>query len=215
MRSARPIPGNPWPHDMSISVEDDPHALLELLWVRDVYGLRPPGDVPPPLADPPTARRSPRDATASSNAWSVLWRGALTHLADLDPLPLIAKIESTAPGSDERRALLEQLRGPTWRDPFGAEAFDASFSDWVSRRVQERVAGHRAPLHEHPERRALHTLIPAWRAGLVRVIEIPCRGEFTRIAGSSALLVTAETRADPERYAEALTLFAARAQSGS
>ncbi|MCE4025502.1 hypothetical protein LXM50_05910 [Microbacterium sp. Au-Mic1] len=200
---------------MSIRVEDEPHALLELLWVRDVHGLRPPGDVPPPLTDPPTARRSPADATALSNAWSELWHDAVAHLAELDPVPLIARIEPTAPGSDERRVLLEQLRGPTWRDRFGAEAFDASFSDWTSRRVREHIAGHRAPLHEHPERRALDALIPAWRTGLVRVIEIPCRGEFTRIAGPSALLVTAETRSDPERYAEALTVFAAHRRGRS
>lgn len=69
---------------MSIRVEDEPHALLELLWVRDVHGLRPPGDVPPPLTDPPTARRSPADTTALSNAWSELWHDAVAHLAELD-----------------------------------------------------------------------------------------------------------------------------------
>jgi len=85
---------------MSIRVEDEPHALLELLWVRDVYGLRPPGDVPPPLAEPPVAGLSAPDAAAWSIAWSELWRDALTHLADLDPVPLHERIHATAPGSD-------------------------------------------------------------------------------------------------------------------
>ena len=215
MRSLVPMPGNPWPHDMTIRVEDEPHALLELLWVRDIYGLRPPGDVPPPLAEPPVARLATSDAAARSIGWSELWRDALTHLTDLDPIPLHTRIHATAPGSGERHALFEQLVGPTWRDRFGAEALDAAFSEWCSRRIQERIAGFRAPLTEHPERRALAALIPAWKAGLVKVIEIPCRGEFTRIAGRSALLVTAETRADPERYGEALAVFAARARGGS
>ena len=216
MRSASPIPGNPWPHDMSIRVEDEPHALLELLWVREVYGLRPPGDVPPALEEPPVERLASPDAASWSAAWSELWRDVLTHAASVDRQPLAAQIDDAPPGSPERLALLKQLVGPTWRDRFGGEGLDASFSGWCTRRVQRCIAGYRSgPLQEHPEWRALDALIPAWKAGLTLVIEIPCRGEYTRVAGASALLVTGETRADPERYAEALTAFAARARDGS
>lgn len=38
MRSVHQIPGNPWPHDMTITVEDRPAPLLELLWLREAYG---------------------------------------------------------------------------------------------------------------------------------------------------------------------------------
>jgi len=211
MRFPVHIPGNPWPHDMSIRVEDEPHVLLELLWVRDIYALRPPGDVPPPLAEPPMAGLSAPDTAAWSAAWSELWRDAVVHLAERDPEPLVAKIHAAAPDSAEQRGLFAQLAGPNWRDRFGTETLDPFFSEWNGRRVRERIARRRAQPREDLERRALDALIPAWKAGLALVIEIPCRGEFTRIVGPSALLVTAETRADPERYAEALSVFAARA----
>jgi hypothetical protein len=62
------------------------------------------------------------------------------------------------------------------------------------------------PVEEGPERLALDALVPAWRAGLTKIVEIPCRGTFTRILGPRSILVTAETRADPDRYREALML---------
>ena len=49
MRSNAPIPGNPWPHDMIITVEDRPNVLLELLWIREAFALQPHGEDLPPL----------------------------------------------------------------------------------------------------------------------------------------------------------------------
>src|SRR4051812_40899132 len=52
VRSSRLIPGNPWPHDMVIYVEDSADTLLELLWVREAWRLEPAGeDLPPRLID--------------------------------------------------------------------------------------------------------------------------------------------------------------------
>lgn len=48
MQSEYPIPGNPWPREMLITVEDRPTTLLELLWIREAYALTPPGDDRPP-----------------------------------------------------------------------------------------------------------------------------------------------------------------------
>jgi hypothetical protein len=54
MRSLVPIPGNPWPHDMTITVQDTAQALMELLWVREAWNLHPAGDdLPPLLVDTP------------------------------------------------------------------------------------------------------------------------------------------------------------------
>ena len=63
-------------------------------------------------------------------------------------------------------------------------------------------------LENSPERRDLEALIPAWRAGLTKVVTIPCRGDHTRRVGDNALLVTDETRADSERDRRALAAFA-------
>ncbi|MFC4244551.1 hypothetical protein ACFOYW_14330 [Gryllotalpicola reticulitermitis] len=57
------------------------------------------------------------------------------------------------------------------------------------------------------ERTLLDAVIPAWEAGLLKIVEIPCRGTFNRRVGEHGLLVTVETRADDERYREALSLF--------
>jgi hypothetical protein len=29
------LPGNPWPLDMVLTIENSPHALYELLWIRE------------------------------------------------------------------------------------------------------------------------------------------------------------------------------------
>jgi hypothetical protein len=62
-------------------------------------------------------------------------------------------------------------------------------------------------LNEQPERVALDALISAWQSGLTKIVEIPCHGTFTRVVGTHALLVTAETRADAARYRKALAEF--------
>ena len=62
-------------------------------------------------------------------------------------------------------------------------------------------------MDEQPEHAARGALIKAWQSGLTKIVEIPCRGNFTRRIGTHAILVTAETRADPERYRAALAEF--------
>ena len=49
MRSSGPLPGNPWPHDMVITVEDDLQPLLDLLWIREAWNLSQVGVALPPL----------------------------------------------------------------------------------------------------------------------------------------------------------------------
>ncbi len=78
MRSSASLPGNPWPHDMVITVEDDSQALLELLWVREAWQLRPEGnDLPPSLVDSPSfvggSQRSAAPIVAWQDAWPGIW----------------------------------------------------------------------------------------------------------------------------------------------
>ncbi|GAB3617589.1 hypothetical protein GCM10027416_21460 [Okibacterium endophyticum] len=74
------------------------------------------------------------------------------------------------------------------------------------RRFHERNRHRPRSLEDSPEHRSLDSLIPAWEAGLSKIITIPCRGEYTRVVGDSALL-TEVTRNDPDRYAVALGTF--------
>jgi hypothetical protein len=60
MRSITPIEGNPWPHDMTITIDDGPQQVMELLWIREAFSLHPVGDLPPLLIDtPPRSSAAP------------------------------------------------------------------------------------------------------------------------------------------------------------
>jgi len=213
MRSVDPIPGNPWPHEMTITVEDSPSALLELLWIRGAHGLDfDSEDFPPLLADPPAAANGSGPSASVragwERAWSRLWRAAAQHAGqDQDPVQF-ERLHQTANGSPERLQILQELFGPSWRDEFGDAAFDdPSFRGWSERGSDKHMSSMSRPLAESPEHRDLDAVIRAWRNGLTRVVTIPCRGEFSRKITDNALLVTDATRADSSAYQRALDSF--------
>ncbi|WP_247955548.1 hypothetical protein [Microbacterium galbinum] len=212
MRSVNPIPGNPWPHDMVIRIEDAPHALFELLWLREAYGLQPTGDdLPPLLVRTPAPAAAVLDADTRAHwerAWTRLWRAASVHAGreqDHDQFPRLLAME---PGDPDRENLLRDMMGPTWRDEFGDAAFDdPSYTDRERSTPEERAAARPHTLTDNPEHCDLEALVPAWRVGLTTIITIPCQGEHTRRVGDNALLVTAGTRADSVVYRRALSSF--------
>lgn len=213
MRSNTPIPGNPWPHDMSITVEDRPNTLVELLWIREAYELQPRGeDLPPLLSDTPATVQDSAGSAETREEWEAAWPGiwhdALTHVGqDRDPR-LFDELSTTADGSSERADLLQRMIGPTWRDAFGDSAFDHdSHTTWFQRGMNTHLAAMPKSLAEQPEHRDLPALIPAWRAGLTKVVTIPCSGDFTRRVGENALLMTATTRENSDSYRRALSSF--------
>ena len=71
MRSVHELSGEPWPHDMVISV-DQPNNLLTLLFVRDVWDIARDMDIPA-LAPPPTPGNSMRPESPSPDVWSERW----------------------------------------------------------------------------------------------------------------------------------------------
>lgn len=211
MRSTTPMPGNPWPHDMSITV-DEPHALLELLWIREAHDLRPVGEgLPDKLVDPPASAANPvDDATREwwSAAWSRIWEDVLAHAATEPDQALHARAFSSDMSSTERERLLRQLVGPTWRDEFGAAVFDdESHREWDQRRFDAHIASRPTSLGASPEHRDVEALAGAWRRGLTRVVTIPCRGLHVRQIGPHALLVTDEVRSGSTEYRAALSGF--------
>ncbi|MCR2794315.1 hypothetical protein NQ156_14700 [Microbacterium sp. zg.Y625] len=211
MRSTIPMDANPWPHDMVISVDDDPHQLLALLWVREAWGLRPiGGQLPPGLVDPPAPAGDPEDRDAWEVAWPEVWEGALARAAVSVEPSMFEELARATHGSDERGELIRQLHGPTWRDRFGDTAFTEDYRAWTEARFEARRDDRPRSLAESPEHQSLDALIRAWRVGLSKVITIPCRGEHTRIIGGSALLITESTRKDRDSYAAALGAFAQR-----
>lgn len=197
---------------MRITIENDSQTLLELLWIREAWQLQPVGeDLPPRLVDTPSfvddLKRSSVPIEQWQHSWPDMWEACLRHAGTPHDPSVFDRLHRSEIGSDERDQLLRDLFGPSWRDSFGAEALTDDEQQWSqlkSRRIVDR--GSR-PFDEQPERVALDALIPAWRLGLTTIVEIPCRGTFTRVVGAHALLVTAETRNDPVRYYEALNTF--------
>lgn len=212
MRSAESIPGEPWPHDMVLTISEDDQGLLDLLWVREAWALSPGGDVPPPPealpAMEPTVESLRRDRTGWEAAWTELWSATLEHVArPHDPFAMEA-LRATENGSEERRRLLQKLIGPSWRARFGDGAFVGGYDGWTAAISRLVHAEHRLSLHEHPERHCLDALVPAWERGLTTVVTIPCTGDWTRTIGAHGLCVTRAARTGPDRYRTALAAFA-------
>ncbi|KQS14786.1 hypothetical protein ASG04_02900 [Curtobacterium sp. Leaf183] len=209
MQSMEPMPGNPWPHDMVITITDDSHALLDLLWVRQAWELEPVGDdLPPLLIDTPAVEHPTADTpiAAWTAAWPGLWHACLRHAALPRDTTVVERLSSPTLDQDSRHTLLTQLIGPSLEETFGDDAFTPGRDAWNSARFEERTAPGR--LRAQPEHTSLDALFPAWRAGLTTIIELPCQGAFTRRVGDHALVVTTLTRADPDAYAAALRSFA-------
>ena len=209
MCSLVPIPGDPWPHDMVITIEDGAHALLDLLWIREAWNLHPVGDdLPPLLSDTPASAQLESDASTEPahwrSAWPDLWKACVRHAGLLQDARLFDQLSATANGSAERAELLRRMFGPSWRDAFGDAAFTDRYHAWTMANFKARQM---RSFEEQPERMSLAALIPAWRAGLGKIVVVPCRGTHTRVIGEHSLLMTAETRDDPQRYSEALAQF--------
>ena len=210
MRSSRPIPGNPWPHDMVITVDDDPALLVELLWIRDAWGLQPHhDDVPPQLVDSPDPQVNEDnevDIGAWQAAWPELWNATLRHAGEVRDPALFDAIRGTANNSTERMELLARITGPSWRDRFG-EAGLERYQPWQASQFRRRTVGLPNAAEEQPEHRSLEAVITAWRRGLTKIVTIPCRGAFTRSIGEHTLLITDETSADADHFSAALHQF--------
>jgi hypothetical protein len=211
VRSSVPIPGEPWPHDMVITVDDDLGSLVELLWIREAWGLKPVGDdLPPLLVNPPqlgTIEDEEFDVGAWQAAWPELWIAALHHAGEIRDPGLFAALHMTADNSTERAQLVARLTGPSWRGRFDGAALDERYQAWTASRFREPVPRPLASFEDQPERQSLDALISAWRRGLTKIVTIPCRGEFTRVIGEHSLVVTEETRNDVDMFSAALLQF--------
>lgn len=72
MRSSERMPGNPWPHDMELSIEEHDDGLLRLLFVREAWGLGSGGV--PALAGVVDVGESAPSAGFDRDAAGVQWR---------------------------------------------------------------------------------------------------------------------------------------------
>ncbi|WP_150957914.1 hypothetical protein [Microbacterium testaceum] len=212
MQSAHPVPGDPWPHEMLLSIQDSPHEAFEMLWVREAYGLEVSGDVPPPVLDTPApaARTLDRSERARwETAWTALWAPVIAHAGRPTDSAAMDRLMRSDLDAEERATLLAEVSGPSWRDEFGDDVFDdPSYRDAQERAFAARRTARPHAFAEIPERRDVEALVPAWRRGLVQIVVLPCRGAYVRTLGAAGLLVTPEIRADSAAYRAALASFA-------
>lgn len=214
MRSSHPIPGDPWPHDMAITVEDRPTTANELLWVREAFDLEVSGDAPPPLIDTPA--RASRTLTETerarwAGAWPRVWAAVIAHTGRPHDQEAMGRLMRQDTPAEERPALLALLAGPSWRDEFGDKVFDdPSYRAWDEGSSASIRSALPPSWEAQPERRAVESLAGAWRRGLKKVIVLACAGTFVRSVGSTGLLVTKGDRDDDASYRQALASFTPR-----
>ncbi|MBN9605002.1 MAG: hypothetical protein J0G30_00110 [Actinomycetales bacterium] len=195
------MPGNPWPHDMVLRI-DQPGHLLTLLFIRAAWAL-PTAVELPPLEPVPDAGASAMPDTASRGEWAARWEMAWQRAwawYDLDGVgqrhPTPETLRSLGPGSP----LIAEFP-PMWEIEHGDAGIDrAAFAAWSMSQHDD----HHKPLEEHPERRNLDELIPAWRSGIESIIVLPYAGYFARRVNRRHLAVCKTTRDDPDLYARAL-----------
>jgi hypothetical protein len=200
MQWSTPRPGNPWPQEMVITVDDHPLSLNLLLFVRHAWSLVSDADIPR-LTPAPDPGASQAPDTASLSEWNERWRIAWNRawawytIQDEDrtkhPTQEILR-EVFQPGQE-----LHPLVPPLWTVEYDWDGLDqAAFNSW------DRSLSPLTPTDE--ERKNLQDLIPAWESGLDTVIVLPYDGYFARRITRRHLAVSAATRNDPATYSRAL-----------
>jgi hypothetical protein len=197
MRSSRPVPGDPWPHDMALRIEDEPRELTSLLFVRDAWRLSI-DDVPAldPVPDVGTsARPDGLDEEATVERWRSEWARVWPRMAAIR--------EAERAPEEELMRLLREIAAD------GQDARSLSDEEGVDREAFEvwHISlrdDHRLPLAEHPERICVTALAAAWRDGLESIVQLPYAGFFAERTDPATLVVSRVARHDPEMYRRAL-----------
>ena len=213
------VPENPWPHGMAIRVDDTPHHLTLLLFIRHAWEIAADADVPrlEPLPDAGTSRL-PDSATPEQ--WEARWRRAWSRAWDWysveEPDPTIhatpARLRSVwQPGHE-----LDPLIPPFWQADHGWAGIDAAaYNAWAMASGPQADAHAHRSAAEHPEPQSLPALVAAWKNGLDTVIVLPYQGYFARRITAPHLAVSAATRNEPAAYSRALHAFAPGQQPGT
>lgn len=91
---------------------------------------------------------------------------------------------------------------PRWAVEHGDDGIDR---EALSRWTRSLDDGHTLLWEEHPERRCLDALIPAWRSGVESIVVLPYAGYFARRITRRHFAVSKATRDDPVLYDLALS----------
>jgi hypothetical protein len=198
MQWCKLIPGNSWPHDMVIRVNDDPHHLTLLLFVREAWTIARDADIPP-LDLAPDCGNSRMPLSADAATWGSRWKAAWEHawswyeIEDPTHHPTSAEMREAedAPGQ------LHPFIPPFWTQQYEWEGLDrGAFQVWDQDLVPK--------FPNDAERQSLGELVPAWKSGIDTIIVLPYHGYFAKRLSNRHLVVSATARNNPEHYSRAL-----------
>ncbi|TQL53949.1 hypothetical protein [Subtercola boreus] len=210
------MPGNPWPRDMVISIDENDALLVRLLFVRAAWGLGANG-VPAVvgLGEVGTgagrvigSSRLPPDVgfAKADYLWRDEWERSWERfdVRDRRVRPMDARQREVLDATPDADLGAAYLIGPSrfWSEGIDEEAFDR----WNHGLFERTIQGHRTPLEESPERRALPALVSAWKTGLTNILQLPFAGDFAERINANYLVVSEETRLDAALYSRALAL---------
>lgn len=204
----RPVPGPAWPQGMAIRVDETPHHLSILLFIRHAWGIAADADVP--RLDPrPDAGRSRIPDTAAPSEWDARWRRAWGRAWDwysvAEPDPAIHPTPEHIRSVSQPGHGLDPLIPPFWQADYGWEGIDAgACTAWEMACSPEAYGRPRTKAADAPEPRSLPALIAAWEHGLDSIIVLPYQGYYARRITARHLAVSAATRNEPAAYSRAL-----------
>jgi hypothetical protein len=184
---------------MTITIDDHAQNLKMLLFIRQAWLVAQDVDIPE-LSPVPATGHSRIPESASREVWDERWRQQwarswawfdVSKVQDA-PIPQDEMRDISRPGQD-----LHPLVPPFWPVEYGEEGFDLeAFNAWDAQTLPT--------FPPRSERDSLPALIDAWKDGLTTIIVLPYRGYFAKRLSGSHLVVSAETRKDPELYTKAL-----------
>lgn len=193
---------------MVIRVDETPHHLAILLFIRHAWGVA--ADIDVPRLDPlPDGGASRLPDSAGKSEWEARWRRAwgrawgwyAVEQPGPQALPTPEQIrQASRPGQG-----LNPVIPPFWQADYGWAGIDPdAYNDWEQRCSPHAYAPPRRSAGESPEPRSLPALTAAWESGLDTVIVLPYAGFFASRITSRHLAVSAAARNDPESYSRAL-----------
>jgi hypothetical protein len=183
---------------MVIRVNDLPHHLTLLLFVREAWSLAGDMDIPP-LEPAPDLGRSQIPDSADAATWDGRWKTAWDQawrwyeIEDRDHHPTPAEMRDSQDPSQG----LNPFIPPFWTQQYEWEGLDhEAYQAWEERLIP------RFPQDAEPG--SLQELIPAWKNGIDTIIVLPYRGYFARRLSRQHLVISADTRNSPADYSRAL-----------
>lgn len=187
-----------WPREMVIRVNEDPHHLTLLLFVRQAWSIA--GDVDiPPLKPVPDCGGSRMPASADASTWGKRWKTAWDEAWSWYQIedPMHHPTPSEIHEAEHTGHGLNPFIPPFWTRQYEWDGLDHdAYQAW------DQSLAPKFP--HHFERRSLHELIPAWRSGIDTIIVLPYEGYFAQRLTHRHLVVSADVRNNPEHYSRAL-----------